>query len=59
LYVCILKKKEMQPMELEDKEPKAKEKTWIKRIGFVGFCFFLGKGLVWIAVFFGLFKGCS
>jgi hypothetical protein len=26
-------------------------KTWLKRIGIVGFLFFLIKGLIWIGVF--------
>jgi len=30
--------------------------TWLKRLGWVGFFFFLIKGLIWIAVFFGLGK---
>lgn len=28
--------------------------TWIKRLGLAGFLFFLIKGLVWLAIFFGL-----
>jgi hypothetical protein len=28
--------------------------VWIKRIGIIGFLFFLVKGLVWIAVFLGI-----
>ena len=32
---------------------------WLKRIGVSGFLFFLAKGLVWIAVFAGLIKGCD
>lgn len=32
---------------------------WLKRIGVTGFLFFLIKGLVWVAIFAGLFKGCS
>jgi integral membrane protein len=31
---------------------------WMKRIGVTGFLFFLAKGLVWVAVFAGLIKGC-
>ena len=31
-----------------------KFKTWIKRIGIIGFLFFLIKGLIWLAIFFGL-----
>jgi hypothetical protein len=27
---------------------------WIRRIGVVGFLFFLIKGLIWLAVFFGV-----
>jgi hypothetical protein len=30
--------------------------TWIKRLGFVGFIFFLLKGLAWLAIFFGMGK---
>jgi hypothetical protein len=29
-------------------------KNWFKRIGLVGFLFFLVEGLVWLAVFYGL-----
>jgi integral membrane protein len=32
---------------------------WLKRIGITGFLFFLIKGLVWIAIFAGLIKGCN
>jgi hypothetical protein len=32
---------------------KDKLKKWIKRIGIVGFLFFLIKGLIWIAIFAG------
>ena len=31
-----------------------KFKIWLKRIGIVGFLFFLVKGLVWLAIFLGL-----
>jgi hypothetical protein len=27
-------------------------KLWLKRVGWVGFFFFLAKGLVWLAVFY-------
>ena len=35
-------------------------KPWLKRIGLLGFLFFLIKGLIWLAVFFGLSEmiGC-
>lgn len=34
-------------------------KTWIYRFGAAGFLFFLIKGLLWLAVFWGLWKaGC-
>ena len=29
-------------------------KKWIRKIGFLGFLFFLIKGLLWIGVFYGL-----
>jgi integral membrane protein len=32
--------------------------VWLKRIGVSGFLFFLIKGLVWVAIFAGLIKGC-
>jgi hypothetical protein len=38
---------------------KEKIKFWFKRIGVAGFLFFLIKGLIWLAVFYGaanLFK---
>lgn len=28
---------------------------WLKRLGIAGFLFFLVKGLIWLAVFYGLF----
>lgn len=31
-------------------------KAWLRRIGVAGFLFFLIKGLIWLAVFMGLFK---
>jgi hypothetical protein len=33
-----------------------KLKIWLKRIGIVGFMFFLIKGLVWVAIFLGVGK---
>jgi len=39
---------------------KKDRKTWFRRIGIIGFTFFLVKGLLWLALFCGLFKvGCS
>jgi hypothetical protein len=35
------------------------DKKWIKGMGIGAFLFFLIKGLVWLAVFFGLFKFVS
>ncbi len=34
----------------------SKFKKWFKRIGIIGFLFFLIKGLVWLAIFFGAGK---
>ncbi len=34
-------------------------RTWLRRIGVGGFLFFLAKGLVWLAIFFGVFKTCA
>ena len=33
---------------------KEKLRIWVKRLGVAGFLFFLIKGLVWLAIFFGL-----
>jgi hypothetical protein len=37
-----------------NKERNAKFMLWFKRLGFAGFLFFLIKGLIWLAVIFGL-----
>lgn len=37
---------------MEEKEQTSRK--WLKRIGIAGFLFFLIKGLVWLAVFWGL-----
>jgi hypothetical protein len=44
------------PEQNTDTENKWYQTPWLKRIGFLGFLFFLVKGLIWLAVFFGLFK---
>lgn len=44
-----------------DAQPSAanqKMYLWLKRIGVSGFLFFLVKGLIWVAIFAGLIKGC-
>lgn len=38
------------------KEGDNKFKLWFKRLGLVGFLFFLIKGLIWLAIFFGVGK---
>jgi len=35
---------------------KDKVKHWLKRLGLVGFLFFLIKGLIWLAIFLGVGK---
>jgi hypothetical protein len=43
-----------------DIEKEEKEKLpWIQRLGWAAFLFFFVKGLIWLAVFFGLFKMCN
>jgi hypothetical protein len=50
---------------MENNQAPAKNKSkmalWLKRIGWAGFLFFLIKGLVWIAVFYGGLRlaGCE
>ncbi len=34
--------------------PTSKGRRWLQRLGWAGFLFFLIKGLVWLAVFYGL-----
>ena len=43
-----------------EKDESARGRRWLKRVGIVGFLFFLVKGLIWIGVFFGIqrFIGC-
>jgi len=40
-------------------EEEHKKTSWLKRMGWGAFAFFFIKGLVWLAVFFGLFKACN
>jgi hypothetical protein len=35
---------------------KSKFKVWFKRMGIVGFMFFLIKGVIWLAIFLGAGK---
>ncbi|MEE9372311.1 MAG: hypothetical protein V3V00_04585 [Saprospiraceae bacterium] len=47
---------------LENQHPeKESKKTWFKRLGWGAFAFFFIKGLVWIAIFYGMGKviGCG
>jgi hypothetical protein len=44
----------MKPNERPDR--KIRLPLWLKRLGVAGFLFFLLKGLVWLAVFFGIAK---
>lgn len=37
-------------------EQKKQRYSWLKKMGWAAFLFFLIKGLVWLAIFFGLFK---
>jgi hypothetical protein len=40
-------------------EKENKRKRWLKRIGVVGFLFFLGKGILWLILGGALFKYCT
>ena len=33
--------------------PSTTRLNWLRRLGWAGFFFFLAKGLVWLAIFFG------
>ena len=41
-----------------EKKP-SKLKLFLQRMGIGAFMFFFIKGLVWLAIFFGLFKACN
>ncbi|WP_211252686.1 hypothetical protein [Crocinitomix catalasitica] len=47
-------------MSEENKNEKSTNKwfqnPWLKKIGWIGFTFFLVKGLIWLALGFGLLK---
>lgn len=43
----------------DETKPKFLSKKWIRNMGIGVFLFFLIKGLIWLAVFFGLFKFVS
>ncbi|HQE12240.1 MAG TPA: hypothetical protein PLQ78_05800 [Flavipsychrobacter sp.] len=51
----------MENKEVNTSENPNRMMTWLKRLGIAGFLFFLGKGLMWIALFyFGFrFTGCE
>lgn len=42
-----------------DTQKQNKWVSWLKKIGILGFLFFLGKGIVWLFVIYGVSKGCS
>ena len=43
-------------MTVDNDKTKSVFMTWIKRVGFWGFLFFLIKGLVWLAVGYFIIK---
>jgi hypothetical protein len=40
----------------QEHKPKSKAIKWLKNLGVGAFLFFLIKGLIWLAVFFGLWE---
>ncbi len=58
LFTCHPKLKMFKTAQQRDTEKK-NWKGWFRQLGVAGFLFFLVKGLVWLAVFFGLFKACG
>ena len=55
-YLKLQKIMETQIEQKTQVKAPSKMKVWLKRIGVIGFTFFLIKGLVWIAIFFGIGK---
>jgi hypothetical protein len=43
-------------VENQNTQKSANWKSWLKKFGIIGFMFFFIKGLVWLAVIFGLGK---
>jgi integral membrane protein len=52
-------KKLAENPEVQPSASNQKMYLWLKRIGVSGFLFFLVKGLIWVAIFAGLIKGCD
>jgi len=50
----------IQEEKKNNTKPSKLKKNWLKRIGVLGFLFFLIKGIVWLVIFyFGFqFSGC-
>lgn len=52
-----------QPNDTEHSTDKKSWMQWLKRLGVLGFLFFLIKGLVWLAIFFfagsKVLEGCN
>jgi hypothetical protein len=48
---------------MRDEKQSKSFKTWIKRLGWIGFLFFLIKGILWLVLFFfagnEIFKSCN
>lgn len=38
---------------------KEQKKQWLKKLGLLGFLFFLIKGIAWIVVGYMAYKGCN
>jgi hypothetical protein len=49
---------DLNPIDESEKDAGAGPRrfTWLKRLGFAGFIFFLIKGLAWLAIFAGVGK---
>ena len=44
---------------MNEERPPSKLVKWLRGLGVAGFLFFLIKGLVWVAIFAGVIKGCE
>lgn len=44
---------------MSEEKKGSKLANWLRGLGIAGFLFFLIKGLIWIAIFAGLIKGCG
>ena len=56
-----MENQEIDNKQTENQDTSSSPKKWFKRLGWGAIAFFTIKGIVWLLIFFGLFKwlGCE